>query len=209
MTTTAKPIHRTVASLKLPTKVPALITYAQGIVKAMTGNPAIPTTTPALPAVTEAITELQAAETAALARTKGAVAVRDAKRATLVQMLQQVRTNVQTAADSSPDNAASIIQSAGIAVKKTPVRPARVFAAKVGDVSGSVKLETNSAARRASYEWQYSTDGGKTWLSMPATLQAKTTLSGMTPGASVTFRYRAVTKTGEGDWSQPTSLIVK
>jgi hypothetical protein len=43
----------------------------------------------------------------------------------------------------------------------------------------------------------------------PVTLQAKTTIMGLTPGATVTFRYRGVTKTGEGDWSQLITFIVK
>lgn len=64
-------------------------------------------------------------------------------------------------------------------------------------------------AHRSFYEWQYSTDGGHTWVVVPSTLQARTTVSGLTPGATVQFRVRPVTKTGEGDWSQPTSLIVK
>jgi hypothetical protein len=84
-----------------------------------------------------------------------------------------------------------------------------VFAAKPGATSGSVHLVTDAAARRASYEWQYSTDAGKTWVSAPSTLQAKTVVAGLTPGVTVLFRYRAVTKSGEGDWSQPQSLIVK
>jgi hypothetical protein len=208
MTTTSKS-HRTIASLKLPVKVPALITYAIGIVKGMTGNPSFPSPTPPLATVTQAIDDLQAAETAALARAKGAVATRNEKRTALIQLLQQLRTHIQSVADAAPENAPSIIQSAGIAVKKTPVRPKRVFAAKPGAVSGTVKLVTDSAARRASYEWEYSTDGGKTWVAMPSTLQTKTNLSGLTPGATVVFRYRALTKTGEGDWSLPTQLMVK
>jgi hypothetical protein len=70
-----------------------------------------------------------------------------------------------------------------VAARKTPVRPPRVFAAKPGDVSGSVRPVAAAAARRASYEWQYSIDGGKTWVIAPARLQAKTTLSGLTAGA--------------------------
>jgi hypothetical protein len=31
----------------------------------------------------------------------------------------------------------------------------------------------------------------------------------LTAGTTVTFRYRPVTKTGEGDWSQPTQLLVQ
>jgi hypothetical protein len=57
--------------------------------------------------VTEAITELQTAETAALARTKGAVTVRNEKRAALVTLLQRLRGQIQTVADASPETSAS------------------------------------------------------------------------------------------------------
>jgi hypothetical protein len=209
MSTTPKSVHRSIASLKLPIRVPLLITYAQAIVRAMTGNASFPTPVPALAAVTGKIDDLQVAETAALARTRGAVTTRNEKRAALVQELQQLRGCVQATADANADNAASIIQSAGMALKKTAVRPPRVFAAKPAAVSGSVELVTHAAARRASYQWEYSTDGGKTWVLLPATLQTKTVVSGLAPAATVSFRYRPVTKGGEGDWSQPTSLIVK
>ena len=52
-----------------------------------------------------------------------------------------------------------------------------------------------SAGHRASYEWEYSTDGGKTWVTTPVTLQAKTTILGLTAGTTVQFRHRPVTKT--------------
>ena len=159
--------------------------------------------------MTQAIGELQTAETAALSRAKGAVTTRNEKRLALVKVLEQLKGHIQATADANNETAASIIQSTGLAVKRTPVRPARAFVAKVGTVSGSVRLVTIAAARRASYEWQYSTCGGKTWSSAPSTLQSKTIVSGMTPGATMMFRYRAVTKKGEGDWSQPSSLIVK
>ena len=207
--TTTTTTHRSLAALKLPNTVPALINYAQTIVKAMTGNTTFPSPTPPLATVTQATSDLQTAENAALARTKGAVATRNEKRSALVTLLTELRASVQATANADPETSTSVIQSAGLAIRKTPVRPKRVFAAKVGAVSGSVALVTEAAARRASYEWQYSTDGGKTWVSAPSTLQAKTTIAGLTPGATVTFRYRAVTKTGEGDWSQPQSIIVK
>jgi hypothetical protein len=157
---------------------------------------------------TSAINDLQTAETAALARTKGAVATRNEKRTALVRLLEQLKGNVQTAADANVENGASIIQSAGMALRKPTVRAPRVFAAKPGTLSGTAQLVAASAGR-ASYEWEYSADGGKTWITAPSTLQAKTTVPGLTLGATVQFRYRPVTKTGEGDWSQPVSLIVK
>ena len=63
MTTPINSVHRTVASLKLPVTVPALITYAQGIVKGMTRNATLPTPSPSLPTVTAAINDLQARTT--------------------------------------------------------------------------------------------------------------------------------------------------
>jgi hypothetical protein len=41
--TTTKTDHRSIVALKLPTRVQALITYATGIVTALTGNPSFPT----------------------------------------------------------------------------------------------------------------------------------------------------------------------
>ena len=208
MTTTTRSIRRPTVTLQLPRSVPALIVYAQGIVTRMTGNPAFPAPSPALSAVTTAIDGLQAAETAALTRSKGAAALRNEKRTALVGLLQQLRAHIQTVADAAPSNAASIIQSAGVAPRKTPTRAARTFAAKPGKVSGVVTVVAASAGRRASYEWEYSSDGGKTWVVAPVTLQAKTAVAGLTPGSTVQFKYRPVTKTGEGDWSQPVGLLV-
>jgi hypothetical protein len=206
--TTTKTDHRSIVSLKLPTRIQALITYGGGIVKALTGNPSFPTLVPMLVTLTAAIAELQTAETAALARTKGAVITRDEKRTALVQLLQQLKGPIQAAADANLENGASIIASAGVEVKKTMVRSPRVFGAKPGAVTGTAKLFTASAGHRASYEWEYSTDGGKTWVTTPVTLQAKTTVLGLTAGTTVQFRNRPVTKAGEGNWTQPVTLVV-
>jgi hypothetical protein len=43
----------------------------------------------------------------------------------------------------------------------------------------------------------------------PCTLQAKTTLTGLPVGSTVEFRYRPVVKTGEGDWSQTVTLVIR
>jgi hypothetical protein len=71
-----------------------------------------------------------------------------------------------------------------------------------------VKVVAPAAARRASYDWQYSIDGGKTWVDMPTTLQSRTSVTGMTSLSTVQFRYRSVIKTGAGEWSQPISFLV-
>ncbi|MGH7294731.1 MAG: hypothetical protein ACRELB_07360 [Polyangiaceae bacterium] len=193
----------------MPAKVADFIAYVIGVVHAMTNNPAFPSPVPALSVLSAAVSDLQAAETLALTKAKGTAAARNDKRAVVVSLLQQLRGYVQAVADATPENGATLIQGAGFAVRKIPQRAARVFAAKQGLTSGAVKLTATISARRASYEWQSSTDGGKTWVSAPATLQAKTTIVGLPAGTFVQFRYKTVTKDGEGDWSQALALLVK
>ncbi len=112
--------------------------------------------------------------------------------------LLELKGCVQKAADADPENGVAIIQGSGLAVRKPTVRPPRVFAATSGPVAGSAKLVAGPAGRRASYEWEYSLDGGKTWVTAPPSLQAKTVVTGLPSGTAVQFRYRAVTKTGGG-----------
>jgi hypothetical protein len=202
------PAHRSLASLKVPPHAPAFITYAENIVKQMTGNPAFPTPAPTLAQITAAITALSTAETATLTRVKGAVATRNTARTELHTLLVELKGYVQTTANADPENSASIIQGSGMSVRKTTVRKPRVFNATPGPVAGSATLVTGSAARRASYEWEYSTDG-KTWVSAPPSLQAKTIVTGLPSGTAVQFKVRAVTKDGAGDWSPAISVSVR
>ena len=208
MTTSNTKPHRSLAVLSLPKRINVLITYADNVVTRMTGNAYFPSPSPALAAVSAAIADLQNSETATLTRIKGAAATRNAKRAVLVSMLQQLRMYVQTVVDVNEENGPAIIQSSGMAVKKTATRAPRVFAALAGANSGMVKLVAPSAGNRVSYAWQYSTDG-KTWIDFAMTLQAKTVLTGQAPGAVLQFRYRWATKTGESDWSAPVTYTVK
>lgn len=209
MSTKTKAIARPLATLNLTKKVPDLIAFGRRVVQAMEGNPHFPSPNPTLAVLTTAIDDLSSAQTAALARTHGAVTARDAKRTTVVALLQQVRAYVQSVADGSSEDGATIIESAGLKVRKAQVRTASSFAAKAANVTGSVKLTAPSAARRAGYEWEYSTDNGVTWITTPVTLQARTTVSGLKAGTTVLFRYRPVLKTGEENWSAPVPLLVQ
>jgi len=204
----SKKVHRSVAVLKLPATIALLIVYVQGILKALTGNPTFPTPNPPLTAVSGAASDLQAAETTARTRATGTIATRNEKRAVLVTLLEVLKAYVQSVADATPENAISIIESSGLALRKTAVHAPRVFAAKATTLSGSVKLTAPLAGRRAAYRWQYSTDGGKTWVDASETLQARTTVTGLPVGTTVQFRYRSVIKGGASDWSAPLSMVV-
>ncbi len=202
-------LRRSIATLQLPRPVPALISYGKGIIQKVTNNPAFPTPSPTVAVLAAALADLEAAETAAQTRARGTATVRNQKRATFVTLLDELRSYVQTVANADPETAAAVIQSAGIAVRKQPTRAARSFAARAGTVSGTARLVAPGAGPRASYEWQYSTDGGKTWVLAPVTLQASTVIPNLPVATTVEFRYRAVTKAGEGNWSAPVPLVVQ
>ena len=206
MTTT--PI-RARATLKLPEyEVPRLVTYARAIVRSMTGNAWFPAPSPSLASIDAAIDALDEAQIETLTRAKGTASLRDEKRRDLVILLQQLRTYVQAIADRNPENGASIVESGGLFLEKARAVKGRVFTATAGSVSGTIDLGAPRAARSAGYVWAYSVDAQKTWTSVPFTVKASTTITGLTPGAWVAFRYRAVTAAGAGDWSDVLTVIV-
>lgn len=205
---TTKTTHRVVAALKLPKPVPDLINYARAILAAMNGNANFPAPVPSLAEVGGSVDELETAENVAVARTRGAAAKRNEKRVAMVAKLELLKSYVQSRADADHANAAAIITSASMALRKVPVRPKRAFSVKPGPVAGSVKIVTPSAGTRVSYDWESSADGGATWQPLPTTLQARTAMTGLQVGSTYSFRYRAVTKNGVGDWSEPVTFKV-
>ena len=117
--------------------------------------------------------------------------------------------NVQGVADDNPENAGSIIESSGMNVKKKGSYTKPDFAVKPGRVRGSVRLEVRSAGDRGGYEWAWSIDGGKTWLTR-ATTQTSTDIDGLPSGVTCLFRYRVTTpREGTGNWSEAVEFLVR
>ena len=186
----------------------------------MTNNPNFPTpypsNTPALAAVTADITVLETAESLALTKAKGAAEARDVKKGVVLKDLYALLRYVQGQADNIPASAEAIITSSGFDVKKSAEHVKAPFEAVNGTVSGTVLLRAKSAGKRASYEWQMmpappskSMDAeAPGWTNLPSTLVAKTSVSGLTPGSIMSFRFRAVLPTGESSWSQSVSIVV-
>jgi hypothetical protein len=135
--------------------------------------------------------------------------VRNAARTALRIALSTTKATIQQLVDANPEQAEAIIGSVNMAVRKTPVRTKAAFAVKPGAISGSAQLAVKSAANRASYDWEWSGDGGHTWTPVAPTLQAKTVITGLPVGTTCQFRHRAVTKTGPSDWSQVITLVIK
>ena len=87
MSTNAKQPPRSIVALHLPTSTPALISLAKTIVQRMAQHAAMPNPVPTLAEVDQAITDLEAAETTAQSRVKGAVATRNEKHVQLANLL--------------------------------------------------------------------------------------------------------------------------
>jgi hypothetical protein len=202
-------MHKVQVALRRPTAVPQLISLGRVIVRAMSGNAWFPAPIPSLAAVQAAINTLDRTETAASSGTRGLKQARNEARTVLVGLLNRLKANVQGVADENPDFAVAIIESAGMSVATRRLSPKPALAIRRGRVSGSVHLVAKAVAKDASYEWQMSKDGGATWLDLPKTLQAKTTVPGLKPAGTPLFRLRAVTRRGVGDWSDPVSYVVQ
>lgn len=202
-------LHRVEAVLKRPTTVPDLLVLAGAIVQAMTGNSWFPAPAPSLKAVQAAIDRLHDAEAAALSRTVGLKQARNEARVALVGLLNRLKAYVQGVADEHSDDAAAIIEAAGMSVKARGTHPKPALEVLQGRVSGSVRLVAKAVAKEASYEWQVMRSGKSSWASLPATLQAKTTVADLAIGVTWCFRMRAVTRRGEGDWCDAVSEVVK
>ena len=201
---------KAIAVLNLSNKVKTVISHAQSVATSIATNTAsFPSPTPALATFQADIAALVTAETAVLARTKGAVETRNAKLAIVKGDLENLRTYVQSVSDAAnPSNAAALIESAGMTTRKVTLHDKPELSIKQGSVSGTVVVTAKAADKRAAYDWQYSTDQ-KTWTPLPATLQAKTGVSGLTAGTVYYFRVQPLTRTGGQNWSGLVSFMVK
>jgi hypothetical protein len=200
--------RRVVVVLKAPRSASAFISYGRALVMRMTGNSWFPKPSPSLPKVKAAIAALDKAQTATLSRRKGTSTARNDALAAALRVLQRLASYVQKIADAHPEEAQAIIESSGMSAKRGSGSRAHTFKVKRDRVSGSARLIAPVAGDRATYRWQVSTDGGKTWIDLPQTTKSTTVVTGLTFGTTVLFRYKTLTVTGESDWSDPIAYLV-
>jgi hypothetical protein len=194
--------------LRRKMKVNDLIGAVRAIVAAGRKNPALPKSFPALDRLAKALAALEAAQVAALSRAAGTVIARNTVQGGVFSALTQYKSAVQTVADADPANAAAIIVNSGLRTRRESTRRKAFFSVKPGRVSRSLVAEIRSFAKRASYEWEISLDGGKTWIRVRTTLQTKTVITDLPLGKFVQVRCRPVTKSGPGEWVGPITVLV-
>ena len=211
-------IHRLRAVLGLDkSNTLVLLAQAKAIHNALNANLTLfPALSPPLSTLAEQIDALDAAEQAVSTHTKGTAAVRDAKRDILIASLESIRAQVQVIADASPEQAAIIITAAGMKIASSPAHAKPLLAAKLGKQAGSVRLRANASlltagkgSKKTSFNWQYSPDGGKTWISAASTPLATTIVEDLTPLTTYGFRVSVTDSDGPGEWSQAVNLLVQ
>jgi hypothetical protein len=196
-----------VAVLKLAKRINNVVAFAQHVVLSMTDNPDFPEPTPPLSVVQSDIDSLARAQAAVLSRTSGSTSARDARLALLRLHLQALRSYVQVVANGlKATEAARVIASSGLAVKRRGVHPKQAASALPGPVSGAVLLTAPFANKRAAYSWEYA-EGAAEWTALSDTMQASTTIEALTPGRLYRFRVRARTSAGIGDWTEPVVFL--
>lgn len=199
-----------VAVVAFPAQNKALITFAKAVYEALTGNPTFPNPDPSLATFETNINALDEAETKAATRAKGAAAARNAQRKQVINDLHHLCDYVQSVVETIPNAAAATaaIESAFMTVKKVAQRSTPELSAKNTDVPGQVTLAAKAVAPVATYYWEHSPDQ-VSWSAAPETMKASTEITGL-PWAKVHyFRFRALTRTGKGDYSQVVSLLVQ
>jgi len=195
-----------VVVLGLPASIAAKIQYAKAVAAAMdTNKVTFPSPDPPSPQFASDIAAVDAAQTAAQSKTKGSVQARDEKLAVLRRDLKQLASYVQSIADANGTDGAAVVESTAFAVKRPSIRTKPAFRVAAGRSPGSVNLLAKWAADRALYEWRYSMDR-TTWVSLPATIQSSTTVSGFVPLTAYFFQNRVTTTGGRGDWGDPVSF---
>lgn len=203
------------AKLNLKDKTDSeLVTYAQQHIAAMTGNVNFTTPIPTAPVVLTATTEFSTSVGDAVAAQQAAkqmTATKDAKRFALEAILTQRSNYVDLTA--AGDEAK--ILSSGFDVKggTAPIGvPTQVlnFTLTAGDAEGELDATWDAVRGAKSYEIQISADPitPTSWQAKPSVTKSSVNLTGLTPGARVWVRVRAVGAAGAGAWSDPATKIV-
>ena len=191
-----------------------ILALTNQIITAMTGNVNFPTSNPSLASVTTlkntAATKVaaqKAAQLTALQTTND----RDVALNALTAALGLLALNVENTSGGD----AVKIQSAGMTVK-SPASPQAVptqvvnLAVSNGDNDGELDAQWDPVRTAKSYQVQVSADPitATSWRDVTPSSVSKMVIDGLTSGARIWVRVRAINKKGQGPWSDPAVKIV-
>jgi hypothetical protein len=196
-----KSLHHHPVVLKLPDSTPELIMRGLNIVLVMKGSAWFTSLLPLLAGVATDLDDLETAEANSRSRAKGAASARDDQKKKVIDDLTGLAGEVQHIVDQNVGEAATITAAAGMFQKRSSVRSKSNLEAVRGPSAGQVLVRAR-AVRGAAYEWQWSTDGGATWISLGLTTVASTKVVGVARGTSCLFRFRTTRRDVTSGWSE-------
>lgn len=193
-----------------------ILSLANQIVTAMTGNANFPAPNPPLASVSAALataTTKVAAQKAAQLAAKQATDERDEAIAALCALLTPLGDHVSSVSGGDPAK----IESAGMNVKglPTPIGPlpqVQNLSITAGDSEGRLDLQWDPVRGTKNYQVQMSTDPNvpANWKLLDSCSGSKLSLTGLTSGEKLWFRVRAKApkSVNDGAWSDPATKIV-
>ena len=186
-----------------------ILTLANNIKTAMTGNASFATPTPTLTALGTLITTAQT-KLADFTAAQQTAQTRTSERNDAFDALESALTQLAGYVEAASGGDAAKIQSAGMDVQgaRTPVGvPAQVLnlAVTAGDFEASLDAAWDPVRGAKSYEVQTSADpmSATSWAPKLTAAKSSTSLSSLTSGNKVWVRVRAIGAAGAGPWSDP------
>jgi hypothetical protein len=175
----------------------------------MTGNASFTAPNPTLTVfgtkITDATTKV-AAYNASVTASQTAMSDRDTSLEALRQTMRQLAAYVENASGGD----AVKIESAGMGVRAAATKigvPAQVLnlVLTAGDFDGTLDAACDAVYGASSYEIQTSADPmtATSWAFKMTSSKSSATLEGLTSGAKVWVRVRAIGAAGPGPWSDP------
>ena len=199
------------------TKTASVVSRANAMTTGWGNNATVfVTPNPTIQVIDGQVVIVNKAETLAQTRAKGSAGARNVQRSILVGMLEADLTYIQGIADnaSTPEQAANILQLGGVVVAAVGQHAKQILTVTQAQPGGLVLLDAfarvlKNGAKSAFFNWQSTSDGGKTFVNLPSTPKSKTTAAGFTPLTTVGFRVCFTGPTAiPGEWSQIVSFLV-
>jgi hypothetical protein len=112
--------------------------------------------------------------------------------------------------------AASLIEAAGLLISGVPTHRKALLTATLTTTPGMVHLEANRSFlvppadiwKNATFNWQWSADGGATWNDARSTPNANTDIAGLALMSTYSFRASVTIGKATSAWCQAVSLVV-
>lgn len=201
-------IRRNEIALNLPLVVAKLILFVRLVIQKLTNNNWFPNPDPPIAQLTKDVDDLEKAEATARDGGKGTVAARDLALDVVVEDLTLLKGYIRKVCNENPGQVDLIIDSSGFSRKKLGKHDKPELAAKLGPAPATIRLDAKARQKGSLYEWQWSSDGGRTWVTLGTTDVANATLTGVTAGTTYSFRFRSTRKGAVSDWSQTVTFTV-